>query len=93
MEIFIIRCAILGISSALLFGVWKASGWLIEAGYLPGTNDPHYFGYGISQAMGAMLIMMLMAFAMSIINWLVIGLPREKAKRAFWGQRGKSWPR
>lgn len=93
MEIWIIRVVIFGIFPALLFGCWKAAGWLIEAGYLPGTTDPHYFGYGISQAMGAMLVMMLATMAMGIINGLVVGLPRERAKKEFWERRRKSWPR
>lgn len=93
MGIWIIRLVMLVICPAVLWGCWQASGWLIEAGHLPGTTDPHYFGYGISQAIGAMIILMLLTLVMSVINWLIIWRPREKAKQEFWERRGKSWPR
>lgn len=93
MEIWIIRIFSFVIFPAIVYGCWKASGWLIEAGYIPGTTDPQLFGYGLSQGIGAMSIMMLMTLIVSIINWLTIGLPREKAKKAFWERRQKNWPR
>ena len=93
MEIWIIRIMIFGIFPALIMGSWKTAGWLIEAGYLPGTTDPYYFGYGISQAIWAMLLMSLLNLAMAIINWLLVGLPNVRAKKDFWERRGKIWPR
>lgn len=93
MVIWVVRLFSYVIFPAAVYGCWKSSGWLIEAGYIPGTTSPKFFGYGISQAIGAVSLMMLVTLIMSIINWLTIDLPREKAKKVFWERRQKNWPR
>ncbi len=87
METWIIRFVMIAIVPAVLYGSWTVSGWLLDAGVLPGAGET------APQAVGAAMVFLAIAMVVNLINWFTIERPREMAKEEFWKKRGKQWPR